>query len=412
MKDIQHFFTDPGDARAVFLVQILQHDLSDRRDVFFMFTQRRNYDLKYTQAVVELFAQMRSDFLAGRRKHPGVHGDLMLSANSSYSQVLENAQQLWLCGLRHLADLVEQQSAPVSLLKATGRTLHGSRECAFLVPEQFALNQGLRQGGCVDRDERSIAAGTAPMDFPGNQLFSGATLSTDQYGRCSRRYLSDEREDLLHRPGGSHQVSEHTAKPQVALELIGFLQTPSIVNRTFQQGLEGARLHRLFQVPERLELMNGGQSLIHRPKARERNGGSGVAVFFQVPQQFEAVHARHNQIGDDDVCVEDGKPFQRFLPVGRDLRVIGTFGKYGSQGGTLALVIIDDENPAGHQAHAGDGMSCTGGLFRVKCWREHIKASQVRCFRPTCLGDGIDFSRGPLLTSSAGCAISNLSLRY
>jgi hypothetical protein len=127
----------------VFLVQILQHDIGDRRDIFFMFPQRRNHDLEYAQPIVKFFAQMRSEFLAGRGKYPGVYCDFVLAAKPPHSQVLENAQQLWLRRLRHLADLVEKQSAPVSLLKATGRTLHGARERAFLVAEQLALNQSL-----------------------------------------------------------------------------------------------------------------------------------------------------------------------------------------------------------------------------------------------------------------------------
>ena len=100
-----------------------------------MFTQRRNYDLEYTQPIVKFFAQMRSQFLTGRGKHPSVYGDFLLTAKPSHSQVLENAQQLWLRRVRHLADLVEKQSAPVGLLKAAGRTLHGPRKRAFLVAE-------------------------------------------------------------------------------------------------------------------------------------------------------------------------------------------------------------------------------------------------------------------------------------
>ena len=38
---------DACHARAVFPVKILQHAISDRRDIFFMFTQRRNYDLEH-----------------------------------------------------------------------------------------------------------------------------------------------------------------------------------------------------------------------------------------------------------------------------------------------------------------------------------------------------------------------------
>jgi hypothetical protein len=83
MKQIQHFGIDPGDARAVFLVQILQHDIGDRRDIFFMFAQRRNYDLEYAQPIVELFAQMRSEFLTGGGKYPGVHRDFVLTAQAA-----------------------------------------------------------------------------------------------------------------------------------------------------------------------------------------------------------------------------------------------------------------------------------------------------------------------------------------
>ena len=99
--------------------------------------------------------------------------------------------------------------------------------------------------------------------------------------------------------------------------------------------------------------MDGGKRLLHAAEAGERDRRSEVAAFLQVPEQFKAVHARHDQIRNDDVCVEGGEPFQRFLPVGRHLRLKVTIGKHGSQGGTLALVVIDDEDPArnGSQWH-------------------------------------------------------------
>ncbi len=92
--------------------------------------------------------------------------------------------------------------------------------------------------------------------------------------------------------------------------------------------------------------MDGGQRLFHAAEAGERDRRSEVAAFLQVPEQFEAVHARHDQIRNDDVRVEGSEPFQRFLPVGRHLRLKVSIGKHGSQGGTLALLIVDDEDPA------------------------------------------------------------------
>jgi hypothetical protein len=88
--------------------------------------------------------------------------------------------------------------------------------------------------------------------------------------------------------------------------------------------------------------MNRGKRLFDTAEAGERYRRSEVAAFFQVPEQFKAVHARHDQIRNNDVRVEGSQSFQRFLPVGRDLSVKVTLGKHGSQSGTLALVIVDD----------------------------------------------------------------------
>ncbi len=41
MKKIHHFGIHSGNPSGVFLVQLLQHDIDDRRDIFFVFTQRR-----------------------------------------------------------------------------------------------------------------------------------------------------------------------------------------------------------------------------------------------------------------------------------------------------------------------------------------------------------------------------------
>src|ERR1017187_2678984 len=94
MKKVEHFGIDPCDARAVFPVQILQHDIGDRRDIFFMVAQWRNHNLEYTQPVVKLLAQMRSEFLTGRGENPGVYHDFVLAAEAPHSQVLDHPQQL------------------------------------------------------------------------------------------------------------------------------------------------------------------------------------------------------------------------------------------------------------------------------------------------------------------------------
>jgi hypothetical protein len=65
-----------------------------------------------------------------------------------------------------------------------------------------------------------------------------------------------------------------------------------------------------------------------------------------MPEQFEAVHARHDQVRNDDVGIERLEPFQGFLPVGRHLRLKVAIEKHGSHGRTLTLVVVNDEDSA------------------------------------------------------------------
>jgi len=135
-------------------------------------------------------------------------------------------------------------------------------------------------------------------------------------------------------------------KTQLALQFVGFLQASFVTDRTFQKSLEGARLHRLFQEPECLEIVDCRQRLFYAAETGERDRRREVAALLQVTEQLEAVHARHDQIRDDDVRVEGNEPLQRFLPIGRHLRFKVRLGKHGRQGAALALLIVNYEDPA------------------------------------------------------------------
>jgi hypothetical protein len=59
---------------------------------------------------------------------------------------------------RHLADLVEEERAAVSLLEFPLPRGDGPREGPALVTEELALEQGVGDAGAVDRDEGLVAA--------------------------------------------------------------------------------------------------------------------------------------------------------------------------------------------------------------------------------------------------------------
>src|ERR1035441_6506658 len=49
MEQIQHFGIDSRNARPMWYIQVPQHHIRDRRNIFFMLSQRRNQNLEYTQ---------------------------------------------------------------------------------------------------------------------------------------------------------------------------------------------------------------------------------------------------------------------------------------------------------------------------------------------------------------------------
>ena len=84
--------------------------------------------------------------------------DRLGAADAVDLALLDGAQQLGLQADVHLADFVEQQRAAVGFLELADAAGDGAGEGALLMAEQFALQQVLRDGGAVDRDEGLVGA--------------------------------------------------------------------------------------------------------------------------------------------------------------------------------------------------------------------------------------------------------------
>src|SRR6185369_11429144 len=81
----------------------------------------------------------------------------------------------------------------------TGLPLRRAGERALLVSEELALEQRLRKGGAMNRDERLVLARALLVDRARDQLLAGAGLAAHEHGRVARRDLLDRREDIAHR---------------------------------------------------------------------------------------------------------------------------------------------------------------------------------------------------------------------
>ena len=105
--------------------------------------------------------------------------------------VLQHAQQPHLRRQRHLADLVEEDRAPVGPLEAAALAGQRAGEGALLVPEQLAVEKRVGDGAAVDRDERPVTARRAEVDGVGDDVLADPGLAGQQHRALGGRDVAD-----------------------------------------------------------------------------------------------------------------------------------------------------------------------------------------------------------------------------
>ena len=110
-------------------------------------------------------------------------------ANAPHLPLLEHTQQLALGGQGDLLHLIQEQGAPVGLLKqAHLAPLAGAGKGPLHITEQLALQQIFCDGGAVDGHKGSVFPAAAVVDGLGKKFLSGAGFSTIIIFELERAY--------------------------------------------------------------------------------------------------------------------------------------------------------------------------------------------------------------------------------
>src|SRR5439155_14327256 len=121
--------------------------------------------------------------------------------------VLQDPEELRLGRRGHLGHFIEEDRPAVGELEAAYPPLEGPGERAFLVAEDLALEQRLRDGGAVDGDERIAMTGRQLVERARRQLLAGAALAREQDGRRRGRRQLEQAEHLPHDRARPHELS-------------------------------------------------------------------------------------------------------------------------------------------------------------------------------------------------------------
>ena len=246
------------------------------------------------------------------RDHPHVHLQRLVAAHPLERAGLEHAQNLRLRGQRHVPDLVQKNGAVIALLEFADALRRRARKGPFLVAEQFAFQQILRDGRAVDR-QKSLRMALAVMIYgPRHQLLARAAFPRDQRRRVASGQLPDDLENRLH----------SFAPPD----------DPQVVILRFQQRLVG---NHPAHVPGRLEgvehdllearHVEGFEQVIVSPQLHRLDGRLRRAVgrhhddhllgvhLAQPAKSVQAAHAAHPHVHDHQVGFEPGDQLQSLL---------------------------------------------------------------------------------------------------
>ena len=213
--------------------------------------QRRQLHADHVQPMEEVLAEEAArhavlEVLVGGSDDAHIDAHRGLAADAIEFAFGQHPQQARLQRRRHVADLVEEQRAAVSLLETPAALRVGAGERAFLVAEELRLQQlrGDRRG--VERDERPRGARAVVVQRAGHELLAGARLAGDEHRRRGTRQPPDGAEHLLHRRRLAEQVRAPTfgvrfgARPTEALRRAAHQLDHLVDIEGFRQILEGA----------------------------------------------------------------------------------------------------------------------------------------------------------------------------
>ena len=200
----------------------------------------------------------------------------------------------------HVADFVEKQSSLVGQFELSRLAAGRAGECAFLVTEQFAFQQILRNRRAVDFDERSGCPARFLMDGARHQVFAHSAFAAQQNGGVGRSHPFHRGQHFLHLPAARHQVGMLIAllqrfaqrsilDPQALhIQFLVHHHAHFVERKRLQNVVAGARFHGLdrgLDGPER-----GHDDDRHR----------GLEAFHRL-QKIQSIHARQLEIGDHQV---------------------------------------------------------------------------------------------------------------
>ena len=169
------------------------------------------------------------------------------------------------------------------------------------MPEKFALEETLRQGGAIDGDEGSRGPGAPRVDRLRNELFAATTLSADEHRCFAPRDPRNELEGLGHLRARTHHSLEVLVglNPPEPAHLFAKRPFP---DRAIERQRQIVRVQRLGHVVVRPRAY-GAHSGIEAPEGRHDDDRDVSTGRDDASTHLDARGPRHVEVGQNRVDV-------------------------------------------------------------------------------------------------------------
>src|SRR5690242_10459092 len=212
-----------------------------------------------------------------------IHLSGIIASDALDLSLFEGAKQLGLHGKRHIADVVEEEGAAIGLLEFADMTGAGSGERAFLVAEEFGLDEFGGNGGAVEGDEGCFAARGFLVNGASDKLFAGTRFAQNADAGFTGGHAVDLSEELLHGGTRANELALAEAVAKLAVFFFKIAEPQGI----FQGHQQLIRREGLFKKIQGAEPGSANRHFDIGLSGNENDGRFDAGVF-QIFQQLEA----------------------------------------------------------------------------------------------------------------------------
>ena len=340
---------------AVARGELLEEVLREMEHVAAALAERGHVDLHDVDAVVEVLAKallvdLVLEVAVRRGDDARVERDLLVRANGADLALLERAQQLRLHVDRELADLVEEERAARRLDEETGALRLRVGEGAARVAEELALEERMRDGRAVDRDEGAALAAATVVNAARDELLAGARLAVDEDRRIALADAADELVDPAH----CARLADDLLRRRLAVDRLAkalhLVREATVLDGARHREEEELRVDRL-----RDEVVGAdadrADGRLEAALPRDHDDRHVRPRAEHALAQVEAAHLRHLEIREHHVEVLLGDEVERALRVGRRRDLEAMLPERHLEQVAGLLLVVDDKDVALHREY-------------------------------------------------------------